>query len=63
MKTRRYALPPCDLRARVDPVLHFERRQTHELRHVVRHQHQAFAACMTRNVQVIYTDGLAEFFQ
>jgi hypothetical protein len=35
----------------------------YELREVVRHQHQAFAACVTGNVQVIHSDGLAQLFQ
>ena len=52
------ARPPCHLRARMDPVLHLEPKHTHELRRVVRHQHQAFAACVNCNVQVIHTDGL-----
>jgi len=47
----------------MDPVLHFERRYTNELRHVVCHQHQTFAACVTCNVQIIHTDGLASAFR
>ena len=57
------ARPSRGLLAGVDPVLHFERRHALEFRHVVRDQHQAFAACVACNVQVIHPDGLAEFFQ
>ena len=48
---------------RVDPVLRFQRRHPRELPHVVRHQHQAFAASVRCNMHVVHTDRLAEFFQ
>jgi len=54
---------PRDLPARLNPVLHFMRGHTHEFRGIVGDQHQAFAARVTGNVQVIHTDGRAEAFQ
>ena len=56
------ARPHRDLLARVVPVLQLERRHTNEFRHGVGHQYQVFAACVTCNLQVSHTDGLAEFF-
>ncbi len=47
----------------MNPVLCFQRRHSRELPHVVRHQHQAFAARVRSNMHVVHTDKLAEFFQ
>ena len=53
----------CTLLRRVDPVLRFQRGHPRKLPHVVRHQHQAFAASVRSNMHVVHTDRLAEFFQ
>jgi hypothetical protein len=47
---------------RVNPVFHFQGRHPLELPDVVGDQHEAFAASVRCNVQVVHTDGLAEFF-
>ena len=47
----------------MNPVFHFQCKHPLELPDVVRDQHEAFAACVRCNMQVVHTDRLAEFFQ
>ncbi len=55
-------IKPYELGSGMYPVLQFERRHASEFRQVVRHQDQAFAACVPSDLQVIHTNRLTEFF-